>query len=123
MEYIGFVFGIFGLLAYLQISELKNRVAELERQLTATKGTSFHYDRQSLIKVIKAYMGQSVIIDLKEDQMDVDITMYGNTNHGSNTIVDVDEEWVLVHIESAKGNMDKLLRLESIRKIERRVEK
>ena len=41
MEYIGFVFGIFGLMAYLQVSGLKNRVVTLERELAKMQGTSF----------------------------------------------------------------------------------
>ena len=40
MEVIGFVFGIFGLMAYLQVSSLKSRIDELERELTGMKGTS-----------------------------------------------------------------------------------
>ena len=33
MEYVGFVFGIFGLLAYLQCASLKKRVIALEEEL------------------------------------------------------------------------------------------
>ena len=33
MEYVGFVFGIFGLLAYIELSSLKKRVNTLEEEL------------------------------------------------------------------------------------------
>ena len=118
MEYIGFVFGIFGLMAYLQVSGLKNRVVTLERELAKMQGTSFHDDRKALRQAARSLIGQNVKIELKEDHGDADIINYGNTRYGANTIVDVDEDWLLVHIESPKRSMDKLIRLESVQRIE-----
>jgi hypothetical protein len=117
MEYIGFVFGIFGLMAYLQVSGLKNRVVTLERELAKMQGTSFHDDRKALRQAARSLIGQNVKIELKEDHEDMDIMNYGNTRYGANTIVDVDEDWLLVHIESPKRSMDKLIRLESVQRI------
>ena len=117
METLGFIFGIFGLLAYLQLSSLKKRVDELERELTRTKGTSYHEDRTALMNAAKSYIGETVDIDLKEDHLDIDLISYGNTKHGSNTILDADEEWVKVRIESPKGVKVKLIRMESIERI------
>ena len=117
MEYLGFIFGIFGLLAYLQISPLKRRMDKLEVELTRTKGTSFHEDRQSLMNAICSYTGEKVILTLKEDYMDADIVSYGNTKHGSNTILDADEDWMLIRIETPKGNKQKLIRMESIQSV------
>ena len=117
MQYIGFIFGIFGLLAYLEVSSLKNRVSELERELTKTKGTSFHDERVSLLEAAKSYIGEKVELTLKEDHTDVDVVMYGNTKYGSVTIVDADEEWMRVYVETPKGNKEKLLRMESVAKI------
>ena len=117
MEYVGFIFGIFGLFAYLELFSLKNRVAFLERELTLIKGTSFQKDRASLLDAVRSCIGRKVKIELKEDYADFDIVNYGNTKHGSNTILDADSEWLLVHIESAKGNEDKLIRMESVRRI------
>ena len=117
MEYIGFVFGIFGLMAYLQVSGLKNRVVTLERELAKMQGTSFHDDQKALRQAARSLIGQNVKIELKEDHEDADIMSYGNTRYGANTIVDVDEDWLLVHIESPKRSMDKLIRLESVQRI------
>ena len=39
MEYLGFILGVFGLMAYMQLSTLKGRIDELERELTKMKGT------------------------------------------------------------------------------------
>ena len=41
MQYVAFAFAIFGFLAYLELSSLKKRIDELERQLTKMQGTSF----------------------------------------------------------------------------------
>ena len=117
MQYVAFVFAIFGFLAYLELSSLKKRVDELERQLTKMKGTSFHEDRKGLLQAAKAYVGQPVNLEMKEDHNDVDVMMYGNTKHGSNTILDADEEWMLVRIDTPKGTKEKLLRMESIARI------
>ena len=114
MEYAAFVFAIFGLLAYLKIDALSKRVNTLERQLTSIAGTSFHERRMSLLTEVKSYIGKNVIIGMKEERMDMDIVQYGNTSHGSNTILDADEEWILVHIETPKGAKDKLIRMESV---------
>ena len=117
MEVLGFIFGIFGLMAYLQIGPLKNRIEELERELTKIKGTSYHEDRTSLISAARSYIGKKVKIELKEDHEDIDIINYGNTKYGSNTLMDVDEEWLLIKIEGAKGTVNKLIRMESVERI------
>ena len=117
MEYLGFIFGIFGLYAYLQVSSLKNRISDLERELTKMKGTSYHEDRTALVKSVREYIGQKVNIDLKEDHKDVDIINYGNTKHGSNTVLDADNEWLLFRIETPKKTVEKLIRMESVERI------
>ena len=122
MQYIGFIFGIFGLLAYLELSSLKKRISDLERQMTAMQGTSYHEDRKSLVKVARSCFNQKVNIDLKEDHQDVDIMMYGNSRHGSNMILDADDEWMLVRIETPKAVKTKLIRMESVGRISLRPE-
>lgn len=117
MEIIGFIFGIFGFFAYLQVSSLKRRIDILEQQITGVKGTTYEADRTSLMKMIRECTGKSVTIDLKEDFEDIDITMYGNTKSGTNTILDVDDRWMLVRTESKKGTKDKLIRLDSVQSI------
>ena len=117
MEYAAFVFAIFGLLAYLQLSSLKGRVTELEDQLARMSGTALHEERTGLQRAARDYLGKPVKIDLKEEQQDVDIVMYGNTKHGSNTILDVDDEWMLVRVGTPKGEKDKLIRLGSVQSI------
>lgn len=119
MEYIGFVFGIFGLMAYLEISSLKGRISELERELTKMKGTSFHEDRTSLVQATKSYIGKKVNIDMKEDLGDVDIINYGNPKSGLIEILDSDNEWLLVRIvnKNAKKSVTKLIRMESVERI------
>ena len=117
MEYLGFIFGIFGLMAYLQLSSLKRRVGALEEALAGIHGTASFTERQTLVGAIGSYVGKAVVLDLKEDCNDIDVVMYGNTKHGTNTIVDADEDWILVRIDSAKGSKEKLIRVASVQRI------
>ena len=117
MEYVGFVFGIFGLLAYIQSSSLSKRVIALEEELAGIAGTSSFEERRALLEAIDAYIGKPVILDLKEDCEDVDIVMYGNSKYGTNTILDADGDWLLVRIDSAKGIKEKLIRAGSVQRI------
>ena len=122
MEYVAFVFAIFGFFAYTRISSLERRISRLEEQLTKQKGTSYAEKRASLTRSARSYIGRKVNIDLKEDQMDIDIISYGNTKNGSNTILDVDDSWMLVRIDSAKGTKEKLIRLESVERLSVEIE-
>lgn len=117
MEYAGFVFGIFGLLAYVQLSSLKKRVIALEEELAGIAGTSSFEERKSLLDAVHTYIGKQVILELKEDCEDVDIVIYGNSKHGTNTILDADGDWILVRIDSAKGTKEKLIRAGSVQGI------
>ena len=117
MEYIGFVFGIFGILAYVELSALKKRVTALEEELAGIQGTSLFEERRALLDAVDAYIGKQVLLELKEDCEDSDIISYGNSKHGSNTILDADSDWMLVRIESAKGTKEKLIRTGSIKRI------
>ena len=117
MEYVGLVFGIFGLLAYVQLSSLKKKVNALEEELSGIDGTSLFEERRALLDAVESYIGKQVILDLKEDCEDVDIVMYGNSKHGTNTILDADRDWLLVRIDSAKGSKEKLIRAGSVQRI------
>lgn len=117
MEYVAFVFGILGMMAYLEVSALKKRVKMLEEQLAKTQGTQAYEDRRSLAQIVSSYIGKQVILEIKEDYQDADITSYGNTKYGSNIILDADEEWVLLRIVSTKGTKEKLIRMAAIERI------
>lgn len=117
MEYLGIALGIFGFFAFLQVSSLRNRIVALERQLSKMQDTTFSEDRKGLEQIVRSSIGQKVKIDMKEDYWDADILSYGNSKSGFNKIIDVDEEWVLVHIESPKGSKEKLIRLDSVQSL------
>lgn len=117
MEIVAFVFGIFGCLAFLQIPSLKRKVENIEDQLSKLSGTSYHEGRTALGKIARDNLGKRIVLELAEGHEDVDIVMYGNTKHGSNTILDADDEWMLVHIDTPKGSKDKLIRLGSVERI------
>ncbi|MBR2769213.1 MAG: hypothetical protein IKG00_09545 [Lachnospiraceae bacterium] len=114
MEYAAFVLSVFGLAAYLQLSSLRKRIDVLERQLTSLSGTSLHTERMDLLKEAKSRIGRKVIFTMKEERADPDIVLYGNTAYGSNTILDADQDWLLVQIETPKGKKEKLIRMEAI---------
>lgn len=117
MEYVGFVFGIFGLMAYIQLSSLKRRVISLEENLAGIAETPSFAERNALLDTAEEYIGKHVLLDLKEDYEDVDIVMYGNSKHGTNTILDVDADWILVCIDSPKGSKEKLIRAGAVQSI------
>ena len=104
-------------MAYMQVFELKKRVQAMERELSKMKGTSFHDDRKALLQAARQLIGRKVEIEMKEDHMDADIISYGNTRHGANTILDADDDWLLIRIDSPKESMEKLIRLESVKRI------
>ena len=114
MEYVALAFGILGIMGYLEAASLKKRVKALEDQLAGVEGTAAFEDRLSQLAVVRSYMGKKVEINFREDCMDVDVVMYGNSKHGSNTILDADEDWILVRIESPKGTKEKLIRMSSV---------
>ena len=120
MIYVAFVFALFGMWAYLQQSSLKKRIEALERQLTGMPGTSYAEERAALVRAAREYIGETVALEQKEDYGDVDVFSYGNTRHGTNTILDVDDDWLLVRIDSPKGSREKLLRMESLASIRRK---
>ncbi|MCR4671767.1 MAG: hypothetical protein K5637_00830 [Lachnospiraceae bacterium] len=117
MEYVGIIFGIFGILAYVELSSVKKRVAALEEELAGIAGTSSFEKRRDLLDAVDTYIGKQVIFDLKEDCEDADIVMYGNSKHGSNTLLDADRDWLLVRIDSTKGSKEKLIRTGSVQRI------
>ena len=117
MEYIGLVFGIFGILAYVELSSLKKKVATLEEELAGIAGTASFEERRALLDAVDQYIGKRVILHMKEDCQDVDIVMYGNSKHGTNTILDVDGDWLLVRIDAPKSSKEKLIRAGSIQRI------
>ena len=114
MEIAAFVFGIFGLMAFVQLSSLQARVKKLESELGRMEGTSFVEERKSLAKAVKEYYGLPVNINFKEDESDVDIVMYGNSKHGHNIIMDSDDEWMQVKVVGPKAVKTKLIRLDSV---------
>ena len=117
MEYVALVFGILGLIGFLQSFDLKKRIDSLEWELTKMEGTSYRRERLSLLEAAAGYIGKKVTLDLKEDHEDGDIISYGDTRHGSMTLLDADEDWLLVRIESPKWTKEKLIRMESIQRI------
>ena len=117
MEYLGIIFGIFGLAAYAELASLKKKVTALEKELSGIAGTPSFEERRALLDAVESYIGKQVVLDLKEDCEDADIMMYGNSKHGSNTILDADDDWILVRIDSAKGSKEKLIRAGSVQRI------
>ena len=117
MEYIGLIFGIFGIVAYAEAASLRKRVSALEKELAGIAGTTLFEERRGLLDAVDAYIGKRVILDLKEGCEDVDIEMYGNSKHGANTILDADGDWLLVRVDSAKGSKEKLIRAGSVQRI------
>lgn len=117
MEYIGFVFGVFGLMAYLEISGLKKRIGMLEEQLSKMSGTTYAKEKQSLKQIVTSSIGEEVELSFKEDEIDIDAVNYGSTKYGKIVLLDGDEDWIKVKMITPKGDKIKLLRVSSIARI------
>lgn len=117
MEYIGFVFGIFGLMAYLEISGLKKRIGMLEEQLSKMSGTTYAKEKQFLKQIVTSSIGEEVELSFKEDETDIDAVNYGSTKYGKIILLDADEDWIKVKMITPKGDKIKLLRLASVTRI------
>ena len=57
MDYLGFVFGVFGLVAFLGFESLKKRVRDLEKQMSSLSGTGYAAEKQSLVRAAQGYIG------------------------------------------------------------------
>lgn len=116
MEIIGFIFGIFGFMAFISLSSLKGRVRSLEMQMRSLQGTGYAAEKASLREAARAYIGQPVKLSFKEDEEDPDVLLC-NVKAGTCTLADVDEDWLLVRLEHNHSVKEKLIRLESLASI------
>lgn len=114
MEYLGLIFGIFGLCAFAEVTGLKKRLRALEDQMAKTKGTTQYEERQSLFQQVQNNLGQKVKLSFKNGLGDIDVLNYGSNKNGSVTVMDTDGEWVQLLLEGPKGNKEKLIRLSNI---------
>ena len=55
MEYVAYVFGIFGLFAFCEVFSLKKRIVGLENALAKMEGSPLYESRMSLMRV--AWLG------------------------------------------------------------------
>ena len=117
MEYVAWIFGFLGFIGFIEAMELKKKVNSLEAALAKMEGSPLYEERRDLIRAAGSYIGRQVKLELKEDYMDADVVTYGNTKYGTNTILDMDDDWMLVRITGPKGSKDKLIRLEAIERI------
>ena len=114
MEYAAFAFAIFGFMAFMSLSSLKSRVRSLEAQMRSLQGTDYAAEKASLIAAAREYIGKPVKLSFKEDEEDPDALITG-MKMGTCTLLDVDEDWLLVRIEHHKTVKEKLIRVDSVR--------
>ncbi|MBR2672063.1 MAG: hypothetical protein IKE27_07665 [Oscillospiraceae bacterium] len=117
MEYVAFIFAIFGFFAYIELSKLKNRVNDLEAQLSKIKGTSHFESAQTIKKLVEQNLGRRVYLNLREGYEDQEIYMAVYQKREI-VMVDADGGWILVNVGSPKGTLEKLIRVESIQSID-----
>ncbi|MDO4166538.1 MAG: hypothetical protein Q4D32_03945 [Eubacteriales bacterium] len=112
MEYLGFIYGIFGVAAFISVISLGTRVSRLERRMRVRE------DRGNDLRThLQKRIGERVRFSFYDDEEDIDIELY-YTQSGYLEIMDVDETWVYIHGENGKRQMDKLLRISSIKGVE-----
>lgn len=117
MEYMGFIFGFFGFLAYIELSSLKGRVRNLESQLSHTHGSFLQKERLGLAQGAKSCIGKPVRINLKENYADLELATCSSKKSGNLVILDADQDWLLLRISSPKGDQKKLIRIEALQSL------
>ena len=117
MEYMGFIFGIFGFLAYIELSSLKGRVSNLESQLSHMHGSFLQKERLGLAQGAKSCIGKPVRINLKENYADLELATCSSKKSGNLVILDADQDWLLLRISSPKGDQKKLIRIEALQSL------
>lgn len=109
MEYLG----VFGFIAFVFVLTLQGKVSKLERQMREAgigeEGVALNGD---LASSLKKRIGCQVKVDFYDGEADVDIA-----GAKAVTIKDVDEKWVLVHLENKKKACEKLIRISTIKGI------
>ena len=109
MEYLG----VFGFIAFIFVVTMPSKVSKLERQMREAgigeEGIALNGD---LSASLEKRIGRQVKMDFYDGEADADMVSAKTV-----TIKDVDEKWVLVHLEGKKKTMDKLIRISTIKGI------
>ena len=103
---------ILGFFAWLGIFSLQSRISKLERQLRQIEGTEASDEAKELRRIAKVSIGKTVKLSFRENEGDYDL--YGDN---SVTILDADNEWVLVEFTLRGKPVQKLIRQSAIRGI------
>lgn len=115
MEILYKMGAIFGLLAFFQVSAVAARLRRLER----SENSAVHSERSSvkddMRKILAPYTGKEIHLDFYEDEEDADLELINIGGHNKIILLDMDEKWALVRIETPKNHRDKLIRISSIR--------
>lgn len=107
MEYMG----IFGLIAFCLVLSLQSKVSKLERQMREGNFGEGAVHAGDLSDSLQKRIGRKVEFDFYDEETDMDLAT------AAVQILDVDEKWVLVHVENKKKAFDKLIRISSIKGI------
>lgn len=117
METITMVWSIMGFIAFITLFSLRDRVIRLERQLSDCGNSRQFQSRDELGDRMREYIGKRIILGFYEDEEDIDVLTYAENPRGGVTVIDCDEKWVLVRIDTGKKSLQKLLRINSIKDI------
>ena len=113
MEFLYKMGAIFGLLAFFQVSAVAARLRRLER----SENSVLHAERSSvkddMTKILAPYTGKRIQLDFYENEEDMDLINISKQN--KIILLDMDEKWALVRIETSKNHRDKLIRISSIK--------
>ena len=117
METLTMVWSIFGFFAFIFLWSLQGRVAKLERRLREMDEGATDERRMTMQDALRNRIGKHVKFDFYDEEEDMDLLIF-DTRNGFIEIVDVDDKWVHIHAESKQKQIDKLIRISSIKGIE-----
>ncbi len=119
--FVCLVLGGFGLSAYLKLDDVKKRLRSLEEALEKIDGTDYALKRRELREQAQALIGEVVVVSFKEEENIDPEVVQGNASPATNTLLDADEDWVLLEMKSLKETKTILLRLDGVDAITQRV--
>ncbi|PXV91197.1 hypothetical protein C8E03_104205 [Lachnotalea glycerini] len=111
MEYIYGIWAFLGFLAFLQVSSLSTKQKRMERRENDDSQVRSSM-KDDMKMILTPYVGKEVIFDFYEDEEDLDMV---NTNKNKFILLDVDEKWALIRIESTRKTVNKLIRISSVK--------
>jgi len=112
MDYVIGMLAFFGFLAFIQVSSLSTKLKRMERHENddSQMRSSLKDDMKS---ILAPCVGKEIVLDFYEDEEEPD--MLDTSKHNKFILIDVDDKWAFIRIETPRKTVNKLIRFSSIK--------